>query len=107
MLPSGIVILGAMLTIIQPLHSCVISTMEFKTTMTISYTLPKVYAEGKISIFNIKGERVKTISINSKMSNVLWDGTDEHKKTVASGIYFYRLVTDTNISKTHKMLMLK
>ncbi|MDP3114052.1 MAG: FG-GAP-like repeat-containing protein [Candidatus Cloacimonadaceae bacterium] len=79
----------------------------FKTTVTISYTLPKVYAEGKISIFNIKGERVKTISINSKMSNVLWDGTDEHKKTVASGIYFYRLVTDTNISKTHKMLMLK
>jgi hypothetical protein len=79
----------------------------FKTTVTLSYTIPEVYAEGKISIFNIKGERVKTLPINDKKSNVIWDGTDDHRKPIAAGIYFYRLVTDTQNSKTQRMLLLK
>jgi flagellar hook assembly protein FlgD len=38
--------------------------------------------------------------------NVLWSGLDQNKRPVSSGVYFYRLVTQSNtISK--KMVLAK
>jgi hypothetical protein len=37
---------------------------------------------------------------------VVWDSRDENGRTVASGIYLYRMTTDTFV-ETRKMVLLK
>jgi hypothetical protein len=62
-----------------------------------------------VQIYNVKGEKVRTL-VNEQLDaghhSVLWNGTDESGRNVASGIYFYKFKTD-NFNKTKKMLLLK
>jgi subtilisin family serine protease len=80
----------------------------FNPETTISFALPKDRSV-ILSIYNVRGQLVKTL-INKDMSagthQTIWHGTDEHGRTVSSGIYFYRLTAD-EFSKTQKMLLLK
>ena len=80
----------------------------FNPTTTISFSLPN---EQKIelTIYNIKGQKVKTLysGIASEgEQSVVWDGIDSNGKTVSSGIYFYKLKTESK-ELTRKMLLLK
>jgi len=80
----------------------------FNPETTISFTLPKDEF-AKIEIYNIKGQKVKTL-INGKyakgIQTATWKGLNDNGKKVASGIYMYKLITkDKTI--TQKMLMLK
>ena len=63
----------------------------------------------ELSIFNIKGQKIKTL-LNSSVTkgdhSVKWSGDDETGKSVSSGIYFYQLKTD-NYSSIKKCLLLK
>lgn len=77
-------------------------------------------AEGaKIEIYNIKGERVMsipvTLSDSSSMKSiegsdfeysVTWNGTDQNRKPVPSGVYFYKLKIGKE-EHTQKMLLIK
>ncbi|MCK4694493.1 MAG: T9SS type A sorting domain-containing protein [Candidatus Cloacimonetes bacterium] len=80
----------------------------FNAHTTISYSIP---SDGNVEliIYNIKGQKVKTL-INgiqpSGVYNVTWNGKDEIGKDVTSGIYFYKLRTQQN-ELTRKMLLLK
>ncbi len=80
----------------------------FNPVTTINYSLAN---EGNIVliVYNIKGQKVKTLVKEIKDSGhyqAVWDGTDNNKKQVASGVYFYRLSTgEKTINK--KMLLLK
>ncbi|MFH2049530.1 MAG: C1 family peptidase [bacterium] len=80
----------------------------FNPTTTIEYTIP-VKSEVDISIFNLLGQRVKTI-VNGEESagehSVSWDGTDFSGSRVASGIYLYRIVAGDN-TQTKKMMFIK
>jgi len=62
-----------------------------------------------IQIYNIKGEKVRTL-VNEQLDaghhSVIWNGTDESGRNVASGIYFYKFKT-VNFNETRKMLLLK
>jgi hypothetical protein len=53
---------------------------------------------------------VKTLLNESRAAgsytDVRWDGRDARSQTVASGVYFYKLVTD-GFSQTRKMVLLK
>ncbi len=75
---------------------------------TISFELPK--AENvKISIFNIKGQKVKTLKnelLSKGVHSVIWTGKDDNSNNVGSGIYFYQIKT-INESVISKLLMLK
>lgn len=80
----------------------------FNPSTVIEYDLPRSSITN-LSVYNIMGQRVRTL-VNEHQSvgfhTVTWDGRDSHNKTVASGVYFYRLTTgDTSHSK--KMLLLK
>lgn len=63
----------------------------------------------RIEILNINGELIKTLTdqiFQSGMNEIYWDGTNELNQRVASGVYFYRILTNGNeISK--KLLLLK
>lgn len=60
-------------------------------------------------IYNIKGERVRTLVDDARSTGnykVIWDGKDDAGKKVASGVYFYKLkVGENSISK--RMVLLK
>jgi len=62
-----------------------------------------------ISVYNIKGQRVKTLLTERKPAGtheVIWNGTDELGRVVSSGIYCYQLTTPEG-SYRKKMLMMK
>jgi FlgD Ig-like domain/WD40-like Beta Propeller Repeat len=62
-----------------------------------------------IEIYNLKGQIVKTIPINSlthqPINSVTWNGTDQSENSVSSGIYYYKFNTPN--SPVMKMLLLK
>lgn len=62
-----------------------------------------------LTIFNIRGENVKTIfkgtsSIGSH--SIFWNGTDDFGKLLPSGHYFYQLKNNETV-ETKKMILLK
>jgi hypothetical protein len=62
-----------------------------------------------IDIYNSYGKRVWSNRIHHAQPGVysiLWDGVDEHGKTVASGLYLYRMSSGKYI-ETKKMVLLK
>ena len=83
----------------------------FNPITTISYDLPVNIVNPVIEIFNIKGEKVKSLCAfpNGGLGTrcVVWDGTDNYCNKVSSGVYLYRLKSDDFISKTSKMILLK
>ena len=75
---------------------------------SISFTLAK---PGKTSlvIYNLKGQVVKSLvnkDLPSGMHTLVWNGKDENERSVASGVYFYRLQS-RNYQATNKMLLMK
>ncbi len=80
----------------------------FNPTTQISFSLPKP-AEVNLTIFNILGEKVVTLTEGLRTAgahSVTWDGRDSRGNTVASGVYFYRLDAG-DFTATKKMLMMK
>ncbi|MCK4694740.1 MAG: T9SS type A sorting domain-containing protein, partial [Candidatus Cloacimonetes bacterium] len=65
----------------------------------------------EISIYNLKGQKVKTFDAFPNRGlgtrSVMWNGTDENNKPVASGIYLYQLISDNKPVANNKMLLLK
>jgi hypothetical protein len=62
-----------------------------------------------LSIYNILGQRVKTLVNEDKLPGeykVVWDGKDENGEPVSSGIYFYKLVAG-DFCATKKMILIK
>jgi hypothetical protein len=61
---------------------------------------------GDIGIYDITGRLIKTLTVNGKDGNVMWDATDNSGRGVASGIYFARVECD-HYSSTVKLLYLR
>ena len=81
----------------------------FNPETVIKYSM-KDDGNVNIIIYNVLGQKVKTLVISYKNSGsyeVKWDGKNNYGDKVSSGIYFYRLILDGKILDTKKMLMLK
>jgi len=80
----------------------------FNPTTTIDYSIPQA-GNVELVIYNTAGQKIRTL-INQMQDasfyKVVWDGRDESGQSVASGIYFYRLVAG-NFSKIEKMTLIK
>ena len=80
----------------------------FNPTTTIEYNLPRD-AEVELAIYNIRGEKVKSLVTGVKPAGtyvVQWDGTDENSRHMPSGLYFSRLQTE-NQTLTRRMLLIR
>jgi len=80
----------------------------FNPETTIRYQLAQ-NENVKLQIFNIKGQLVRSLvnaSQNAGFYTVLWNGTDVNGSSCSSGIYFYRLETNT-AKQVKRMLLLK
>jgi len=80
----------------------------FNPETDISFSLPE-RTRVSLIIYNILGEKVKTLmtrEMDAGTHTIHWDGRDETGNSVASGIYFYRLKTDS-FDQTMKMVLMK
>ncbi len=80
----------------------------FNPQTTLEYFLP-AQSEVKLIIYNIKGQKVKTLLDEHKETGehrIVWDGKDERGRAVPSGVYLYRLVTEEK-SIVRKMMLVK
>ena len=84
----------------------------FNPSTTIEYDVPEIdgkVAHVAIQIFNILGEKVKTIDRSDRDAGhykITWDGTDERGARVATGVYIYRLLSGSH-AVAKKMVMIK
>ncbi len=80
----------------------------FNPTTKIEFNLSH-QGDVNISIFNIKGQKIKTLSdkrYTQGKHSVIWNGDDANNNAVSSGVYFYRFKSgSTDITK--KMMLLK
>ena len=81
----------------------------FNPTTTISFSLQN-NSNVEISIYNIKGQKVKTLlrdQFPAGQHSVVWDGRDENNLPLGSGIFFYQLRINGNSKAINKMILIK
>jgi len=87
------------------------SPNPFNPTTSISFKLDKLETNSVIEIYNIKGQKVNSISLPKQVSNnynITWDGTDQDNISVTSGIYLYRLISSQGqVLGQAKMMLIK
>ncbi|MBW6515958.1 MAG: carboxypeptidase regulatory-like domain-containing protein, partial [Candidatus Cloacimonetes bacterium] len=80
----------------------------FNAETTISFA---IIEEGQVTldIYNIIGQRVRRLlqeELQPGLHSIIWDGKNDSKQEISSGIYFYRLQrNDSSVVK--KMILLK
>ena len=85
----------------------------FNPETTISFSTTELTENTEINIYNLKGQKVKTLEcinrVNAKTTrsfySISWNGTDVNNQPVGSGIYFYRL--NLKNSPIRKMILVK
>ncbi len=81
----------------------------FNPNTTISFDLP-MSANVDLSIYNIKGQKVKTLT-NQKYSkgkhSLIWNGTNDENQNVSSGVYFYKFNVNGKTVNVKKCLLMK
>lgn len=80
----------------------------FNPTTTIEYAIP---SSGKVElvVYNMTGQKVRTLVSEAKAAGffkVVWNGRNDTGETVASGLYFYKLVSG-KFNKIEKMTLVK
>ena len=80
----------------------------FNPDTAIRFSLPAPEAV-ELAVYNVAGQRVATLVQGLRQAGVYtvqWDGRDDGGRRLASGVYLYRLRTDSR-EQTQKLLMLK
>jgi len=80
----------------------------FNPSTTIGFSLLES-ADVRLEIYNLQGRKLKTL-ISARLGagdhSTVWDGSDSAQRSLASGVYFYKLETGTG-SGLGKCLLLK
>lgn len=81
----------------------------FNPTTTIEFSIQND-SQIELSVFNIKGQKIKTLAQNefTKGSHsIIWDGVDESGESVSSGVYLYKLKVNGKTEAVKRCLLLK
>ncbi len=80
----------------------------FNPTTMISFGLPQA-SEVSLIVYNAVGQEIKVLANGrypAGSHNLSWNGKDANGQSVASGVYLYKLVTDSWM-QTKKMMLMK
>jgi hypothetical protein len=80
----------------------------FNPSTMINYQLP-MNTHAKLSVYNLLGQEVRTLVNGHQptgIHEVTWDGRDDAGRTVASGVYLYRLEAGGYV-QSKKMVLIK
>jgi FlgD Ig-like domain len=81
----------------------------FNPETTIEFSLPS-RANATLIIYNTLGQRIRTLAdepLSAGAYRVVWNGTDDKHKQVASGMYYYELKVGDSFVQANKMILLK
>ncbi len=81
----------------------------FSPTSTIQFSLD-LSAIIEVKLYNIKGEMIRLLAYKEfapGQHSLSWDGKDDQGKNVASGFYFYHIITSEGYSKISKIDLIK
>ncbi|MCF7913289.1 MAG: T9SS type A sorting domain-containing protein [Candidatus Cloacimonetes bacterium] len=93
----------------EPLIECSCYPNPFNPETTIYWSL-KSESEIELAVFNVKGQKVKTLAegrFKSGKHEMNWAGDDESGDILPSGIYFYQLYVDGRREVQDKCVLLK
>jgi len=82
----------------------------FNPSTTIQFETTNLHEIAQIEIYNLKGQKVKTLPVSPSQSykvSVTWNGTDKNSQPVSSGVYFYKLKVGNETKAVQKCLLLK
>ncbi len=80
----------------------------FNPSTSISYSVAQA-SNVQITIYNIMGQRVRTLIDNTKAPGrytIQWNATNDAGLRVSSGVYFYKMIAGDFV-RTNKMLLMK
>jgi len=80
----------------------------FNPVTEIRFTL-KEDADVNIEVYNIKGQKIRTLVNELTQAGdhfVTWEGRDDDERSVASGVYFYKMKSGKQI-ETRKMVLMR
>lgn len=81
----------------------------FNPETKIVFSIPED-SKVNLSIYNIRGQKVRTL-VNTKLEKgfheIIWNSKDNNRKSVASGVYFYKFDVNGKTKGVKKMLLLK
>lgn len=80
----------------------------FNPSTVIEYSLSQ-RSHVQLSLYNVLGQKVRTLVDGEQAvgtHTILWDGRDSAGRFVSSGVYFYRIESDSSVD-TKKMVLLK
>ncbi len=84
----------------------------FNPVTNIAYSI-KETGNVTLEVYNMRGQLVKTLVNEVKETGdhtAVWNGTDNSNKSASSGVYFYKMVSESNIGRytsTKKMILMK
>lgn len=81
----------------------------FNPSTTIDFSLPTA-SDVNLSIYNIKGQQIKTLAneqFESGNHSVMWHGKNKFGQSVGSGVYLYKVLVNNQIYQIKKMTLLK
>jgi len=82
----------------------------FNPQTTIYFETTTFQKTPYIEIFNMKGQKIKKLQNYQKdgenRMSFVWDGTNKENKPVSSGIYMYKLISET-YNQNQKMILMK
>lgn len=94
---------------VQKPFSVSIYPNPFNPTTNISFNLPKA-SDVEISLYNIKGQKVKTIindHVKAGNHTFQWNGRDSRGNNCSSAIYFSVIKIDNSVISVKKITLLK
>jgi hypothetical protein len=74
-----------------------------------SSALGEVRTRVEVSVYNVRGQRVKSVYSNAVFSGFMtlaWDGTDSYNQAVPAGVYFLRVIAG-NETAVRKVVILR
>jgi hypothetical protein len=80
----------------------------FNPTTNLKFSL-KEAANVELTIYNVKGEKVKTVAngdFASGSHSIEWNGKDNNNKNVSSGVYYFKMRSG-RFTRSKKMILLK
>ena len=81
----------------------------FNPVTTIKFQIPEA-SEIALTVYDLSGKEIKTLLNEQKSAgyyNIEWNGTNNSGMQVSSGVYIYKLRTNTGFVKSQKMIFLK
>ena len=81
----------------------------FNPSTTIEFSIQND-SKVELTIFNIKGQKVKTLAQNEftkGLHSIVWCGDDELGKPVSSGVYLYKLKVNSKTESVKKCILIK